>query len=122
MREAVGRLEYGQNIELFDSNQTQQQEKDKSVNKDENYVFKSRVHHGELLRSFSAHSQNSSSPPCLLSVTCTHIGDIVVTDRNNKCVRFYKQDGAMYRKIHASDSLWGVCCLANTYSDIGKNI
>ena len=117
----TGRLEFGHNIDLYDNTHSTSTggaggnpgtvaQTDSSS--PEVGMFKNRVYHGKLVRSFSTHSENSSSPPCLLSVTMGPDDGLIVTDSNNKCVRFYNIEGAMYRKIHTSDALWGVCCLS----------
>ena len=65
---------------------------------------------GQLIKTFSLFTESSTSVPNPTSICCQDNGDLIVVDQGNKCVKFYRE-GAVYKKIYGSESLFGVAQL-----------
>lgn len=127
LKSLLGEAEYGVNVDILDLNMNKHhREKMKTFgnvdygNDEQDFmpfdagsqpVLESRVHTGTLSRSFSAFTDGSHFSPVIVGIAATPKDDILVVDKNNKCVKVFGPDGGMYKKIHGSDNLWGVSIL-----------
>ena len=69
---------------------------------------------GTLIDSFSVFTDGSTSPPLCTDISVLLNDDILVVDSGNKSVKFFKKAcHGMYRKVHTSDSAWGVAMLGD---------
>ena len=127
-KKLIGKVQYGRNVEVIDMNMNRggnnesgtpeshvnggpptPSTESKPVACDE--VLTTTIHEGKLQRSFSAFTDGSKCQPLISGVTVTPDGNIVVVDRNNKCVKLFTPSGGMPCKIHGSESLWDATVL-----------
>ena len=59
---------------------------------------------------FSVFTDTGGNLPITTAVVSLDNGDIVVGDRNNKCINYF-HEGSLYRKVHTTASIRGICGL-----------
>ena len=120
LKSLLGEVQYGVNVNILDSdtNANEQRSSDQRLKDLDSHqltnderIMRSKIHRGRFVKSFSSFTDGSRFSPITVGITMTPRGDILIVDKNNKCVKFFGADGGMYKKIHGSESLWGATVL-----------
>ena len=122
LKRLMGSVQHGYNLDIIDKSALKiTRARPKSAEPDpatppgspKHQLAKNRIHPGRLVNSFSIFTDGSHFSPLAVDVTTNNQEDILVVDRNNKCLKFFAPSGGMYRKIHGGESIWGVSVLSN---------